>query len=51
MKSKQDENRQRLEQKVRDARHMSKPEGDNVIVFRAHGRWLFEVYPGEPPGR
>ncbi len=40
-----DQNRQELEKKVADAKHMSKPDAENAIVIRdADGRWIFEMY-------
>ena len=37
--------REKLEKKVADAKHMSKPEADNAVVVRdADGRWLYEMY-------
>ena len=37
--------RKKLEQKVADANHMSKPDAENATVFRdSEGRWIFEVY-------
>jgi hypothetical protein len=40
-----DQNREELEKKVANAKHMSKPNADNAVVVRdADGRWLFEIY-------
>ena len=40
-----DQNRAKLEKKVADARHMSKPDAENATVVRdADGRWIFEIY-------
>ena len=40
-----DQNREKLEKKVTDAKHMSKPDAENAIVIRdADGRWIFEMY-------
>ena len=34
-----------LQQKITDAKHLSKPDAKNAIVVRsASGRWLFEIY-------
>jgi hypothetical protein len=39
------QNREKLEKKVADAKHMSKPNAENAIVVRdANGRWIFEIY-------
>ena len=38
-------NREELEKKITDAKHMSKPNAENAIVVRdANGRWIFEMY-------
>ena len=35
----------KLEKKIADAKHMSKPNAENAIVVRdADGRWIFELY-------
>ncbi|MBT5218624.1 MAG: hypothetical protein HOI35_01805 [Woeseia sp.] len=40
-----DQNREKLERKVADAKHMSKPDAENAVVVRdADGRWIFEIY-------
>jgi hypothetical protein len=40
-----DQNREELEKKIADARHMSKPNAENAMVVRdADGRWIFELY-------
>ena len=40
-----DQNREKLERKVADAKHMSKPVAENAVVVRnADGRWIFELY-------
>jgi len=40
-----EEHRQRIVEKVRDAKHMSKPDAENAAVLRdADGRWLCEIY-------
>ena len=40
-----DQNRKKLEKKIADARHMSKPDAENAVVVRdANGRWIFEIY-------
>jgi hypothetical protein len=40
-----DQNREKLEKKIADAKHMSKPNAENAIVVRdADGRWIFELY-------
>jgi len=37
--------RKKLEQKVADAKYMSKPHAENAMVVRdTNGRWIFEVY-------
>jgi hypothetical protein len=43
-----DQNREKLEKKIADAEHMSKPDAENAVVIRdADGRWIFEMYtPG-----
>jgi hypothetical protein len=42
---KTDQNRQELENKIADAKHMSKPDAEDTIVVRdANGRWIFEFY-------
>ena len=39
------QNREKLEKKIADAKHMSKPNAENAIVVRdADGRWIFELY-------
>ena len=39
------QNREELEKKIADAKHMSKPDAENAIVVRdAAGRWIFEIY-------
>ena len=36
------QNREKLEKKVADAKHMSKPNAENAIFVRdANGRWIF----------
>ncbi len=47
------QNREELEKKIADAKHMSKPDADNVVVVRdADGRWIFEIYTaGHTVGR
>ena len=46
-------NREELEKKVANAKHMSKPNADNVtVVPDADGRWIFEIYTmGHTVGR
>ena len=40
-----DQNREKLERKVADAKHMSKPDAENAVVVRdADGHWIFEMY-------
>jgi hypothetical protein len=40
-----DQNREKLEKRIADAKHMSKPNAENAIVVRdANGRWIFEMY-------
>ena len=40
-----DQNRKKLEKKIADAKHMSKPDAENAVVVRdANGRWIFEIY-------
>ena len=40
-----DQNREKLEKKIADAKHMSKPDAEHAIVVRdVDGRWLFEIY-------
>ena len=40
-----DQNREKLEKKIADAKHMSKPDAENAVVVRdADGRWIFELY-------
>ncbi len=40
-----DQNREKLEMKIADAKHMSKPNAEDAIVVRdADGRWIFELY-------
>ncbi len=40
-----DQNREKLEKKIADAKHMSKPNAENALVVRdADGRWIFEMY-------
>ena len=40
-----DTNRSRIEAKVAAAKHMSKSEAENAVVFYdTTGRWVFEVY-------
>ena len=48
-----DQNREKLEKKIADAKHMSKPNAENAIVVRdADGRWIFEIYlAGHTAGR
>ena len=39
------QNRQELENKIADAKYMSKPDAKDTIVVRdANGRWIFEFY-------
>jgi len=39
------QNREELEKKVANAKHMSKPDADNAVVVRdPDGRCLFEIY-------
>lgn len=43
-------NRERVKERVHNAKHQSKPDADNAIVVRdAQGHWLFEIY--YPEGR
>jgi len=40
-----DQNREELEKKIADAKHISKPNAENAVVVRdADGRWIFELY-------
>jgi hypothetical protein len=47
------QNRDELEKKVANAKHMSKPDAEHAVVVRdADGRWLFEIYTvGHTVGR
>ena len=37
--------RKELEQKITEAKHMSKPDAENAVVVRdASGRWICEIY-------
>jgi hypothetical protein len=39
------QDRKELENKIADAKHMSKPDAENAIVIRdADGRWIYEIY-------
>ena len=39
------QDREKLDKKIADAKHMSKPNAENAIVVRdANGRWIFEMY-------
>jgi len=38
-------NREELEKKVAEAKHMSKPDAENAVVLRdSTGRWICEIY-------
>ena len=40
-----DQDREKLEKKIAEAKHMSKPDAENAMVVRdADGRWIFEMY-------
>jgi hypothetical protein len=38
-------NRERVKKRIKDAKHLRKPDAENTTVFRdKQGRWIFEVY-------
>ena len=43
-------NRNNLKEKIRKAKHQSKPDEASLVVRDGDGNWLFEVYDGNSKG-